>query len=143
FTYLSQSRAKVDVVLGDARLRMEEEAARAGSERYDLLAVDAFSGDAIPTHLLTAECADLYERLLHPGGLLLFHITNRYVDLRPVVIALSRHLGRDVVFFSSKANDKVGTGEAVWAALAHVTPSLRTPAPAPVEPGVLWTDEYA
>ena len=143
FTYLSQSRAKVDIVLGDARLRMEEEAARTGVERYDVLVIDAFSGDAIPTHLLTAECADLYERLLQPDGLLLFHITNRYVDLNPVVTALARHLGRGIVVFSTKANDRAGTAPAVWAVLAHLDTSLGAAIPAPAEAGVLWTDEYA
>jgi SAM-dependent methyltransferase len=142
FTYLSHSDANVDVVLGDARLRLEEEAEEAGALRYDILAVDAFSGDAIPTHLLTAECADLYERRLQPDGLLLFHITNRYVDLKPVVTALARHLGRGIVFFSTKADDKTGTAAAVWAVLAHLDTPLGAAPPAPAEAGVLWTDEY-
>ena len=143
FTYLSQSRATVEVVLGDARLRMEEEAAHAGSERYDVLAVDAFSGDAIPTHLLTAECAELYERLLRPEGVLLFHITNRYVDLKPVVTALARHLGRGIEFVATNADARTGSAQSVWAVLARKDRSPGPAMPSPAEAGVLWTDEYA
>ena len=143
FTYLSQSHASIDVVVGDARLRMEEEAAHAGALRYDVLAVDAFSGDAIPTHLLTGECADVYERLLRPNGLLLFHITNHFVDLRPVVSALARHLGRGVSFYSSKGDARAGQSPAVWAVLSPELTAPRAAMPQLAEAGVLWTDEYA
>jgi hypothetical protein len=89
FTYLARSRAKVAVVTGDARLSL---AARPGA-RYDLLVLDAFSGGAIPVHLLTREAFELYLDRLSPGGLILVHITNRLLNLRPVLAASAEDLG--------------------------------------------------
>jgi spermidine synthase len=71
--------SQTDVVLGDARIQME----RDSSSKFDLIAVDAFSSDAIPMHLLTAEAADIYRQRLADGGLLLFHISNRTLNLDP------------------------------------------------------------
>ncbi len=81
FTYLGSSAAKVDVVLGDARLSMEQELQNGSPQRYDLLVVDAFNSDAIPIHLLTKECVDVYWRHLAPDGVLALHISNRFLDL--------------------------------------------------------------
>jgi spermidine synthase len=81
FTFLDDSAARVDVALGDARLNMEKEE----SQQFDLLALDAFSSDAIPVHLLTKEAFALYERQLKTNGCLAIHISNRYLDLEPVV----------------------------------------------------------
>ena len=83
FTYLADCRGKCDIVLGDARLSLE----RPSSEKFDLLALDAFSGDSIPTHLLTREALAVYLRRLAPGGLIAVHVTNRYLSLAPVVRA--------------------------------------------------------
>jgi len=80
FTYLSAAEGEVSVQVGDARLSLEREEAR-----YDLLFIDAFSGDAIPTHLLTAEAIALYVSRLEYDGLLLLHVSNRYYDLRPAL----------------------------------------------------------
>ena len=87
FTFLPDSKAKTDVVLGDARIQMERELSNAPAEVFDLIVVDAFSSDAIPMHLLTAEAADIYRKRLIPGGLLLFHISNRSLNLEPVSAA--------------------------------------------------------
>ena len=78
FTFLSDSKAKVEVALGDARIQMEQELAAGQTHDFDLIAVDAFSGDAIPMHLLTAECAEIYRRRLAPGGILALHISNPF-----------------------------------------------------------------
>jgi hypothetical protein len=91
FHYLSDCPAPVDVVLGDARLKLEHElreTAGKGNE-FDVLVLDAFSGDAIPTHLLTTEAFDLYKKHLKPDGILVAHITNSYLDLYPVVKGLA------------------------------------------------------
>jgi hypothetical protein len=80
FTYLADSRAPVEVVLGDARLTLA-----ASSERFDLLIIDAFSSDAVPAHLLTREALAIYQARLAPNGVLAFNISNRYLDLRPVL----------------------------------------------------------
>ena len=81
FTYLSGSKATIEIALGDARLVLEREP----PQRFDILAVDAFSSDAIPVHLLTREAFDVYLRHLNPEGILAIHVTNRYLDLAPVV----------------------------------------------------------
>src|SRR5207247_11218448 len=74
FTYRLDSKAKLEMVLGDARVQLENEAARGALQGFDVLAVDAFNSDSIPVHLLTAECADLYRRHLKEDRILLFHI---------------------------------------------------------------------
>ena len=89
FTYLSRCAPGARIVLGDARIKVAAEPA--GS--LDLLAVDAFSSDAVPMHLLTHEALDVYGRALQPRGLLLMHISNRYLDLEPVLAAGAREGG--------------------------------------------------
>jgi hypothetical protein len=93
FTYLRDSRAKTDVVQGDARLSMERELANEDPQSFDVLVLDAFSGDAIPVHLLTAEAVGIYLRELNPNGVLAIHVTNRYLDLQPVIQAIAKRFG--------------------------------------------------
>ncbi|MGH7955797.1 MAG: spermidine synthase, partial [Opitutaceae bacterium] len=81
FTYLARSDAKVEVVMGDGRLSMESEP----PQNFDFLIMDAFSSDAVPVHLLTKEAFEIYQRHLKPDGAILVNISNRYLDLRPVV----------------------------------------------------------
>ncbi|MDO9436853.1 spermidine synthase [Hydrogenophaga sp.] len=90
FTFLSDSAARIVPLLGDGRLVLEREAPQA----FDLLAIDAFSGDSIPTHLLTLEAFDAYQRHMRPDGLLAVHITNKYLDLRPVMASAAQHIGK-------------------------------------------------
>lgn len=92
FTYLKNCPAHVEVVLGDARLSMEREE----PQEYDAIILDAFSGDAIPAHLLTAEALRIYQRHLKPTGVVAIHVSNRHLDLVPVVATLSRHVGMQV-----------------------------------------------
>jgi SAM-dependent methyltransferase len=89
FSYLRDSPARVDVVLGDARLSLQNEA----PQQFDVLAVDAFSGDAIPVHLLTREAFALYLRHLKPDGVLAVHTSNTYLDLPPIVQLLATDAG--------------------------------------------------
>jgi hypothetical protein len=93
FSYLRDCPVRADVVLGDARLTL----AREPSRRFALLVLDAFSSDAIPVHLLTREALALYQRLLEPGGALLIHISNKHLDLEPVVAALARDAGLEAL----------------------------------------------
>jgi len=86
FTYLKRCAGNSPIVIGDARLKLGEEPANS----FDILLVDAFSSDAIPLHLLTDEAAEVYFRALAPDGLLVIHISNRFVDLEPVLAALAR-----------------------------------------------------
>jgi hypothetical protein len=89
FTYLRDTSAKVDIIPGDGRLSMEREVSNDSSQRFDVLVVDAFAGDAIPVHLLTREAFEIYLRELKPNGVLAIQISNRYLDLRPVVHELA------------------------------------------------------
>jgi hypothetical protein len=93
FSYLRDTRARVDTVLGDARLMLEQEAARGERQAFDLLVIDAFSSDSIPVHLLTREALATYQRHLQPDGVMAFHISNRYLDLGPVVAQLAQDAG--------------------------------------------------
>jgi SAM-dependent methyltransferase len=88
FSYVERCKPDLRIDIGDARLRLADHAGA-----FDLLAVDAFSSDAIPLHLMTAEAFETYGRALKPGGLLLVHISNRHLDLEPVVAAIARRQG--------------------------------------------------
>ncbi len=92
FFYLKESKAKVSVVEGDARLMLAAEP----DQQFDILVVDAFSSDAIPTHLLTREAFELYWRHLKPDGVLAMHVSNRYLDLSPVVLLGNARWGKQV-----------------------------------------------
>jgi hypothetical protein len=97
FTYLSQCPAQVEIVLGDARISLERELS-GGSQNFDILVLDAFSSDAIPAHLLTREAFDVYlQHLRGREGVIAVHVTNRALDLRPVVRQLAEHFGLQVV----------------------------------------------
>jgi hypothetical protein len=97
FKYLEYCQAKVDVVMGDARLMMERELAAGQDQKFDLLALDAFSSDAIPVHLLTREAFKIYLDQIKDGGVIAVHISNRYLNLRPVVEKLAESFNLNVV----------------------------------------------
>ncbi len=89
FTYLTECHARVELVLGDGRLALEREP----PQGFDLLAADAFSSDSVPMHLMTREALKEYMRHVRPGGVVVFNVTNRYLDLAPVVRRLAESLG--------------------------------------------------
>ena len=89
FSFIAQCKPDIRVVVGDARLKLAEEPAN----RFDVLAVDAFSSDAIPLHLLTREAFETYRRTLSRDGVLLVHISNRFLELEPVVAAIAKDMG--------------------------------------------------
>jgi len=104
FTFMADSPAKTEVVLGDGRLSLEREA----SQQFDVLAMDAFSGDSIPLHLLTREAMAIYLRHLKPGGVLAFQATNRFIDIAPVVASLAGEHGLTAVLISDSAGSEEG-----------------------------------
>ncbi len=104
FTFLSATQARTEVVLGDGRLSMEREP----PQHYDVIAVDAFSGDAIPMHLLTRESVATYLRHLKPDGVLAFQATNRFVDIAPVVERLAAENGMTAVMIADYPPDSDG-----------------------------------
>jgi SAM-dependent methyltransferase len=119
FTYLADSPAGCRVVLGDARLSLGGEP----DGSFDMIVLDAFSSDAIPVHLLTEEAVRVYLRKLAPGGILLCHISNRYVDLEPVLAGLARALNlRGVAQEESRVSPQEqarGKKPSHWVALAR------------------------
>jgi spermidine synthase len=121
FTYISDARARgvqVDLVMGDARLTMERQQP-SEEEKYGILCVDAFSSDAIPIHLLTLEALQMYLTKLRDDGVLAFHISNRYLDLRPVLARLAEKLELKG-YYESVADDRlVGRAASTWVVLAR------------------------
>jgi len=91
FTYLKESKGNIRVIEGDGRLSMQ--ARKADKMKYDVITIDAFTGDGIPTHLLTREAFSVYLDRLGENGIILFHISNRYYDLRPVLKSTASSLG--------------------------------------------------
>jgi hypothetical protein len=146
FTYLRDSAAQVDSVQGDARTTLAAEPPMG----YDVLVIDAFSGDAIPLHLLTAQAMDLYKRHLAPGGILAFHISNQHVDLEPEIVQLARAANLDVRRVTSFENHDRGEFTATWMLLTNnaaffnqpeVADKVNQPVADPRIP--LWTDDYS
>ncbi|GAC1670853.1 MAG: hypothetical protein NVS9B4_26590 [Candidatus Acidiferrum sp.] len=143
FHFIADSRATVEIVAGDARLSMEREEQRGAAQNFDALMVDAFSGDAIPVHLLTREAMQIY--LYHvkvPDGVLAFHISNRFLNLAPVVqgLAEAHHLA------SVQVRDKLS----LWILLSKnpamlQLPNLkdRTTSVVPNRKAFQWTDDYS
>ncbi len=146
FSYLKDTAAGVEVVLGDARLSMEREP----DQRYDVFVVDAFSGDSIPAHLLTREALDLYLRHLGRDGVLAFHITNWYIDLKPVLGRLAVETGMQALSVVTEGSKETGAAYTRWVLLSadpenfrkSPLPGAGTPLPASQDMP-LWTDDYS
>ena len=146
FFYLGGTKAQLDVILGDARLSLEAEP----PQGFDVLAVDAFSSDSIPVHLLTAEAFETYFRHLKPGGILAVHISNRYLDLKPVLKEAATKFGKEVRIVEDDSNDEKGTYGTTWvlfadsAAAFEQEPLARAVEALTAERSVrLWTDDYS
>jgi len=103
FRFLQNGKAETEVILGDARVSMQQEFNDSGSNEFDVLVLDAFSGDSIPVHLLTEEAFDLYAKHLRDDGILAVHITNQFLDLSSIVRVASRRLGRDAIWVEDDA----------------------------------------
>lgn len=97
FTFLFDTPAKVELELGDARLSLEREE----NQKFDVLVLDAFSGDAIPTHLLTREAFAIYMRHLAEGGVLAIHVSNKHLDLRPVVLGTCAEFDLETLYITT------------------------------------------
>jgi hypothetical protein len=148
FTYLKNSVAKLDVVAGDARLSMESELNRDQAQHFDLLAIDAFSGDAIPIHLLTEEAFQIYLKEIQPEGIIAVHTTNTYFDLRPPLLRIAQHFGLKFADLYTVGDGNVTT-YSDWVLLsrdAKFIDSVSTPQGAnqAVNSATsLWTDDYS
>ena len=146
FTYLRDSQADVKIVLGDGRRTI----ARVPNGASDLVIVDAFSSDSVPVHLLTREAVELYVRKLRPGGLIAFHVTNRHLELAPVVARAAQALGLAAVERNDRAEGAHGTRTpSRWMVIARSRERLepllgRSGWGIPkVSAGRVWTDDYS
>jgi len=108
FTFLRDSPARMEVIVGDGRLSLEKELKSPGPRGYDVLGIDAFSGDSIPMHLITREAMALYVRHLAPDGVIVFQATNRYVELAPVIKRLAAEQGMEAVLISDSPEGREG-----------------------------------
>jgi SAM-dependent methyltransferase len=145
FSFLGTSAAAVQIREGDGRLSLEREP----DQHFDLLVLDGFSGDAIPTHLLTVEAVQLYLRHLSPRGVLAVQISNRHLDLRPVVARLAGRVGLRALLFETPGGHDATEAGSTWmlmaadpAFLERATPlATRAAEPDPAAP--LWTDQWS
>ncbi len=145
FEFLNKSQAEIQVVAGDARLSLEREE----PQGFDALILDAFSGDSIPVHLLTREALKDYWRHLKPNGLLVVHISNRYVDLMPIVNRLAIEFGLQVAHIRADEAAGLHISSCEWMVLAKDEQALSHPAlakskidPTQHQHFSLWTDDY-
>ena len=146
FTFLHDSPAQIDVVLGDARLSLAAET----PQHFNVIVIDAFSGDAIPVHLLTREALALYRRHLQPDGIVAFHVSNQYIDLEPVIAGIARDAGLSAVSVHSHGDDQNGLYYADWILVTSNQSFLAQPEivnsafPAHLRADVrVWTDNYS
>ena len=147
FSFVADSRARVEVALGDGRLLLQDESDR----RYDVLVIDAFNGDAIPVHLLTREAVALYRDRLKRDGVIALHISNSHLDLRPVVARIAADTGLQAAWISDggiQGDPSVAVSDWILLAAGRGVldlPAIReatTPLP-PFADGRTWTDDYS
>ncbi|MFM7073624.1 MAG: spermidine synthase [Planctomycetota bacterium] len=147
FSYLADTPAEVQVVIGDARLSMERE----DPQQYDLIVLDAFSGDAIPVHLLTLEAIRIYQRHLKPTGVIAIHVSNRHLDLVPVVGTLAKETemyvvkvpnGQETGAMECTSDWMLVTGSAEFASHPRILGCSHTLDDRDTQ-GPLWTDQFS
>lgn len=154
FTFLKNCRARVEIVAGDARIALEQERERGEFQRFDVLAIDAFSGDAIPVHLLTRQCLEIYRAHLKPDAILALHVSSRYFDLVPVARGLAdlhAQQGTQAALISCPSSRSEGISTSDWVLVTanreflnmeEIRQAIR---PWREEDGapMLWTDDYS
>ncbi len=148
FSFISQSEASIRIFVGDARLVLQNHVPKSDAQKYDLLIVDAFNGDSIPSHLLTSDAMMIYQQHLAKNGLLAIHISNTYLDLLPVTKGLAQNSGCAHYLIQSKNDPNNGLFDATWT-LITCEPSfenwlvhhgIKAQATEKVKPR-LWTDD--
>jgi spermidine synthase len=148
FTYLEDSPATIEVALGDARLTLEREP----PQGFDVLAVDAFSSDAIPVHLITREALGVYLEHVKPAGIVAFHVSNRFLELAPVVARLAAEHGAHAVLVEDDPDETDATrSHSDWVLVSRDPKALEheeivAAGAVPVEDRPhwrTWTDDYS
>ncbi len=150
FSYLTDSKAKIEINIGDARINLQKELTNSGSQQYQVLILDAFSSDAIPMHLLTLEAFELYWQHLADEGLLVLHISNDYLDLLPLVATLSDETDKSLLHFITASEDE-NIPTAQWVVMTNNKNFINnngvknsaTHLEKNMKNKVLWTDNYS
>jgi len=149
FTYLADSDATIEIVPGDARITLERELRQSGSQKFDVLVMDAFSSDSVPVHLLTKQAFEVYLRHLRPDGVLAVNVTNRFIDLKPLIYGIGECLGLHLVIIHDTPHDPI-LQMSTWVLLSfeirHFTlPPLSLVSSEDLVPGdlSLWTDNFS
>ena len=141
FSFLKNSAARVHVVVGDGRAALAEHK----GPLFDVLVLDAFSSDAVPTHLLTAQAFDLYARHVSEHGVLLANVSNRHLQVERVVAGAARHLGWKFGLYETQTDKSRGVSKVRWAVLSRLEPDFQLLVNEPSlplqGPAVQWTDE--
>lgn len=151
FTFLKDSQAEITIVTGDARISLEQELMRGEPQKFDVLVLDTFSSDSIPVHLITKEAFALYLEHLAPNGVIAAHISNRHLDLQPVIWQLAQEYSLDMVRISRPALTDDGGFPSEWILLTQDRALLEIPAIAShaeryddYDSSIpLWTDDYS
>ena len=150
FSYLTDAAGEITVVLGDARLSLEKELEAGQNQEFDLLLMDAFSSDSVPVHLLTKEAFEIYLQHLNPNGILAINITNRHLDLQPVVVKAAKEFGLAYAIIGHDG-DGMESSSSTWFILTqnhefieNPQISLRRLAIENIpEDFKMWTDDYS
>jgi hypothetical protein len=149
FSYLADSPAQKTVILGDARISLENELATSGSNNFDLLVLDVFSSDSVPVHLVTKEAFSIYLKHLAPGGILGANISTRYLDLVPVMWQLSKYYHLTMVVIPTEGDGKIAS-PSLWVSMSRTSSKFRRPLSPRVSshwmaiPDIrLWTDDFS
>ena len=150
FTFMSDARdrgAEVDIALGDARIVMESELESGGGQGFDVLIIDAFSGDAVPIHLLTRECFAMYRQHLANDGVLAVHVSNRYLNLGRVVRGLAEEAGYESYWIESEEDVDRGVKESNWVLITKnpgiVVGRSQTEDSEAAGAPLVWTDDFS
>ena len=148
FTYIANSKANVNVIIGDGRVTLQKELENGQGNNFDVLVIDAFSGDSVPAHLLTTEAFALYFNHLTLDGILAIHVSNSHLDLTSLVKGLAKKSGYSALYFKTEATDKEVT-QTEWVIVTNNASFIRKvkvkrlQSQWPNENEMVWTDNYS
>jgi hypothetical protein len=151
FTYLKLCRGEYDIIMGDGRIALENELLLGKEQNFDVLVLDAFSGDMIPVHLITLQAFKIYLKHLSPDGVIAFHTSNRNFLLAPVIFKIAEELGLEAVMIKTGFESDTAAEPATWVLLsltkqpisnAKIIKSSLKPRPDAYAKAPLWTDDF-
>ena len=148
FTYIDNSKANVEVIIGDGRVTLQKELDNGDANAFDVLVIDAFSGDSVPAHLLTVEAFDLYFSHLKTSGVLAIHVSNSHLDLTALVKGLAANRDYSALYFKTEATDTEVT-QTEWVIVTNNQSFIRNAkvkrlqSEWPNDNELIWTDNYS